>query len=128
MFEGGTASVYISDMDRAVQFYTSILGLKLINRIADEWAEVDAGNGFVIGLHPAKPPATPKPGTMGAINIELRVNESQSLQGIVDTLQLRGARFSAPIATYEHVRLATLVDLDGNKLLLAQTIPPAKNG
>jgi hypothetical protein len=35
--------------------------------------EIDAGDGFVIGLHPARPPETPEPGTPGVINIELRV-------------------------------------------------------
>lgn len=67
---GGNASVYVSDMDRAVEFYTKSLGLRLRVRIADEWAEVDAGKGLTIGLHPASP-RTVSPGTTGAINIEL---------------------------------------------------------
>jgi hypothetical protein len=59
---GGNASVYISDMDRAVAFYTEALGLPLRTRIGGEWAEIDAGDGLVIGLHPARPPETPPPG------------------------------------------------------------------
>lgn len=119
---GGNASVYVSDMERAILFYTKSLGLHLITRIGDEWAEIDAGNGLVIGLHPARPLATPVPGTIGAINIELRVSDALTLEAVVAELQGRGVAFQGPIASYEHVKLASLIDPDGNVILLAQQI------
>ncbi len=117
---GGNASVYISDMDRAVAFYTEALGLPLKTRIGGEWAEIDAGEGLVIGLHPARPPETPPPGAAGAINIELRV--TKPLEEVVAELEGRGVTFNGPILNYENVRLASLSDPDGNALLLAQVL------
>jgi catechol 2,3-dioxygenase-like lactoylglutathione lyase family enzyme len=52
MIEGGTPTIYVSDMERAVEFYTEVLGLRLESRHGDEWASVDAGRGMTIGLHP----------------------------------------------------------------------------
>ena len=118
LIRGGNASVYVSDMDRAVRFYSESLGLRLRTRIGNEWAEIDAGDGMVIGLHPAQPPATVKPATPGAINVELRV--VGSLDDVVLTLKERGVPFQGSIAEYENVRLATFTDPDGNAILLAQ--------
>jgi catechol 2,3-dioxygenase-like lactoylglutathione lyase family enzyme len=117
---GGNASVYISDMDRAVAFYTEALGLPLKTRIGGEWAEIDAGDGLIIGLHPARPPETPPPGAAGAINIEFRV--TKPLEEVVAELEGRGVTFNGAILNYENVRLASLSDPDGNALLLAQVL------
>ncbi len=119
LISGGNASVYVSDLNRAIRFYVDQLGLPLKVRIADEWAEIDAGNGLVIGLHPAGPGA-PRPGTPGAINIELKV--TTTLDPVVDELKRRGVSFSGPIMNYENVRLASFSDPDGNGLLLAQVL------
>ncbi|MCU1262991.1 MAG: hypothetical protein JWO80_5876 [Bryobacterales bacterium] len=35
MISGGNATVFVSNMDRAVEFYTGVLGLKLTNRFGD---------------------------------------------------------------------------------------------
>ena len=53
MISGGNATVFISNMDAAVRFYTEVLGLKLTNRFGNSWATVEAGKGLTIGLHPA---------------------------------------------------------------------------
>lgn len=120
---GGTVSVYISDMNRSIEFYTDRVGLALRTRIGNEWAELEAGGGFVIGLHPTQPPATPLPGTVGAINIELRV--TRPLEQVVSELKERGVPFNGPIQNYENVRLASFSDPDGNALLLAQVLNQA---
>src|SRR4051812_18051849 len=94
LIRGGTATVYVSDMDRAILFYTQTLGLTLVNRIANEWAEIDAGTGFIIGVHPARPPVT-RPAISGSINIEFRA--IGTLEATVLTLQKRGVLFDGPI-------------------------------
>jgi predicted enzyme related to lactoylglutathione lyase len=43
MISGGNATVFVSSMDRAVDFYTGVLGCKLTNRFGDNWATVEAG-------------------------------------------------------------------------------------
>ncbi len=48
MIEGGTPTIYVSNMDRAVEFYTEVLGLGLISRYGNEWASVDVGKGLTL--------------------------------------------------------------------------------
>ena len=50
MITGGNATVFVSNMDNAVRFYTEVLGLRLTNRFGDDWATVDAGKGLTIGF------------------------------------------------------------------------------
>ena len=52
MTKGGVATVIVSDMNRAIRFYTELLGLKLEQRFGNEWASIKAPSGLVIGLHP----------------------------------------------------------------------------
>ncbi len=118
---GAAVSVYISNMDRAVKFYTEALGLTLRTRIGDEWAEVATADGFVIGLHPAHPPTSCLPGTSGAINIELRA--AGDLEWAIDSLTKHCVPFTGAVQNYEHVRLITCADPDGNQLFLAQPLP-----
>jgi len=119
MIDGGTPSVYVSDMERAIAFYTGALGLKLRNRVGATWAEIDAGQGLIIGLHPASPESV-TPGTQGAINIELHV--TVPMEEVVETLTERGVTFNGPILEYEAVRIASLSDPDGNAILLGQVL------
>jgi catechol 2,3-dioxygenase-like lactoylglutathione lyase family enzyme len=43
MFSNGNATIFVSDMDRSVSFYTKVLGLKLAQRFGNAWASVEAG-------------------------------------------------------------------------------------
>ena len=117
MINGGNATVFVTDMQRAVDFYTETLGLKLQFRAGDHWAAIDAGDGFVIGLHPASP-AEPAPGTRGAVQIGLTV--VGSLDDVVGSLQDRGVEFLGAINDDGAVRLVFLNDPDGNKLYLCE--------
>ena len=53
VIRGGNATIFVTDMDRAVSFYTETLSLRLTFRAGDHWASIDAGDGFRLGLHPA---------------------------------------------------------------------------
>ncbi len=120
MIEGGTPTIYVSDMDRAVQFYTEVLGLLLISRHGDEWASVDAGKGLTLGLHPAAE-RMGAPGTLGSINVGLNVTES--IDEVVRTLESRGVTFDGPIKGDANgsIRLAFFGDPDGNSLYLCES-------
>ncbi|MGH7339271.1 MAG: VOC family protein [Candidatus Rokuibacteriota bacterium] len=120
MISGGTASVYVTDMDRAVAFWTDAVGLKLRTRVGTTWAEIDAGEGLIIGLHRAAPPDTAAAGTPGAINIELRVTEP--LEEVIAALSARGVTIDGPIKEYEAVRIASFSDPDGNAIVLGQVL------
>ncbi|MDZ4722922.1 MAG: VOC family protein [candidate division Zixibacteria bacterium] len=115
MISGGNATILVSNMDNAVKFYTDVLGFKLQYRSGDEWAQIDAGSGLSLGLHPAKA-HTPKPGTLGSISVGLTPTEP--LDTVVEILKSRGVVFSGPIVEDGGVRLAFLGDPDGNDLYL----------
>jgi catechol 2,3-dioxygenase-like lactoylglutathione lyase family enzyme len=117
---GGNATLIVSDLDRAVRFYVETLGFKLRVREGapqTEWAEVDGGDGVVLGLHPASGHANaPKPGAHGSISIGLAVN--QPIDEVVDVLANRGVVFHGPVRKDGPVRLAFFADPDGNALYL----------
>jgi predicted enzyme related to lactoylglutathione lyase len=116
MYSTGNVTVYVSDMDRAVQFYSSVLGLKLLYRFGNHWASLQAGRGLHIGLHPASPefPAG-RPGSI-AIGLEL----SGSIHDAVARLSSRGVHFAGPPLEGKSGTFAHFTDPDGNPLYLAE--------
>ena len=87
-------------------------------RIGNEWAEIDAGKGLVIGLHPAHE-GTAKPGDVGAINIELAV--TKPLEDVVADI-VKAKATVGPIANWPDVRLVAVEDPDRNAIMLAQVL------
>jgi catechol 2,3-dioxygenase-like lactoylglutathione lyase family enzyme len=114
MIGGGVATVYVSDLGRAVRFYVEVLGFKLVEE-SPGWAEVDAGGGLRIGLHPTHP-GGPRPGAQGSISLGLEV--TRKLEDVVEILANRGVKFAGPIQDSKAVRIAPFGDLDGNALYL----------
>jgi catechol 2,3-dioxygenase-like lactoylglutathione lyase family enzyme len=117
MILGGNATVYVSDFERAVRFYTEALGLALRFRAENRWAEVAAGDRFVIGIHPVTP-TTPKAGVAGSVQIGLDVEAP--LERTMERLAARGVRFDGPIVgdPKAGLRFAFLRDPDGNPIYL----------
>ena len=115
MISGGNATVFVSNMDAAVQFYTQVLGLKLSNRFGDSWATVEAGKGLTIGLHPASP-NYPAPGTKGAIMLGLEIDEA--IDTVVARLTEKGVRLKGSITRDEPGNFVHLEDPDGNEIYL----------
>jgi len=119
MISGGNATVFVSNMDAAVRFYTEVLELKLTNRFGNHWATVDAGKGLTIGLHPASS-KYPAPGTKGGTMIGLEVDES--IEKVVSRLQKKGVRFDGPIVKDDGGSFAGFQDPDGNPIYLWETV------
>ena len=119
MITGGNATVLVSNMDRAVQFYTQTLGLKLTNRFGDHWATVDAGKGLTIGLHPASP-KYPAPGTKGGMMLGMEVEGS--LDSVVARLGEKGVQFKGSIIRDQAGNFIHLEDPDGNEIYLWETV------
>ncbi len=117
LIDGGSPTIFVSDLDRAVRFYTESLGLSVQYRAGNEFAMIDAGNGLMIGLHPASSQG-PDPGTPGAISVGFNVTAPS--EQVVETLQQRGVTFRGPIKDDDPVRLAFFGDPDGNDLYLCQ--------
>ncbi len=123
LIDGCSPTIYVSDLARAVSFYTETLGLKDANHAADHFAMIDAGQGQMLGLHPPGR-LTPSPGSPGSIQVGLTV--SQPIEGVVRQLQDRGVAFhdrdGSPIVDDGAVKLAYLTDPDGNELYLCEVV------
>ncbi len=116
MFSSGNVTVYVSNMDTAIRFYTGTLGLKLAYRFGDHWASVEVGKGLTIGLHPASAEMTAgRKGSM-AIGLEL----SGSIHEAVRTLESKGVKFHGVVNEGKSGSFASFEDPDGNLLYLAQ--------
>ena len=100
----------ISNMDDAIAFYQGKLGLELLNRFGDNYAEIKAPN-LLIGLHPKSD------------NVKIGNNISIGLGVVefdetIEDLKSKGIEFS--IEQDGWIRLAYFTDLDGNQLFLAE--------
>jgi catechol 2,3-dioxygenase-like lactoylglutathione lyase family enzyme len=116
VIRGGIATIYVTHMQRSVDFYAGVLGLRLLFRADDHWAQLDAG-GLAIGLHPASD-RSPTPGTPGAITLGLSVDIP--IVEAIATLATHGVRVDGPVPGGGGVVLAFFADPDGNPLYLAE--------
>jgi catechol 2,3-dioxygenase-like lactoylglutathione lyase family enzyme len=115
MFSSGNVTIYVANMDRAVRFYTEVLGLKLAYRFGDHWASVELGKGLTIGLHPSSAESPKGPGGM-AIGLEL----TGSLEDAMHRLEAKGVRFTDASSEAKAGKFAHFHDPDGNSLYLAE--------
>jgi catechol 2,3-dioxygenase-like lactoylglutathione lyase family enzyme len=117
MFSGGNVTVYVSNMDRAVRFYSETLGLKLAYRFGDHWASIEAGTGLTIGLHPASSEFSA--GRKGSMAIGLQLKGA--LRDAVSALKAKGIRFQGDVINEGKAgSFIGFEDPDGNQLYLAE--------
>jgi catechol 2,3-dioxygenase-like lactoylglutathione lyase family enzyme len=114
MIIGGTATIYVSNMDTAIRFYTELLGLKLTNRFGNHWATVRAGATLVIGLHPWSE-KYPPPGTKGAVQIGLIVSQDEPIEAFAARLRRHGVEVSGVVRSAE-ASYVSFMDPDGNPI------------
>ena len=112
MFNSANVTVMVSDMGRAVHFYKEILGLKLVNRFGNEWAQIQ-GPGITIGLHPQREER--KSPEEGNVSIGFAV---ESLEKAMQQLKKKGIDFIEH--DDGHIRLALFNDSDGTPLYLGE--------
>ena len=130
MFSTGNATVYVSDLDSAIRFYTTQLGLRLTNRFGDRWATVDAGPsywttrevlaGLVIGLRPAST-QYPPPGSTGGVGFGIEAYAP--VEEVEANLRSRGVRVTSDIIRFEAGNCFMFEDLDGVRSYVHQ-FPP----
>jgi predicted enzyme related to lactoylglutathione lyase len=97
-------------MDKAIEFYQDKLGLLLLNRYGDNYAEIQAPD-LLIGLHPK----TEKVVQGNNLSIGFGVVEFDST---IKELESRGIEFKLEKDGW--IRLAHFTDVDNNHLFLAE--------
>jgi catechol 2,3-dioxygenase-like lactoylglutathione lyase family enzyme len=117
MFSSGNVTVYVSNMDRAVRFYSEVLGLRLAYRFGDHWASVELGKGLTIGLHPAS--AESPAGRRGSMAIGLELS-GVSIHDAMRQLEAKGVKFQGAVNEGKSGSFVGFTDPDGNQLYLAQ--------
>jgi catechol 2,3-dioxygenase-like lactoylglutathione lyase family enzyme len=117
MFTSGNITIYVTNMDRAVRFYSETLGLKLAYRFGDHWASVELGKGLTIGIHPTTEGSAPVQHKGGpAIGLELE----GKIEDAIKTLEGRGVHFDGIVNEGKAGKFAHFHDPDGNSLYLAE--------
>jgi len=106
---------YVTNMDKAVKFYTEVLGLPLKVRFENNWAEADAGP-ITIGLHPTEDGSKPKKGG-GTISLNVR-----DIDGFVNEIKSKGAKVGK-IQSPERGRFVMISDPDGNEIHVVEFDP-----
>jgi catechol 2,3-dioxygenase-like lactoylglutathione lyase family enzyme len=111
LVSGGHAIIYVSDMDRAIDFYSKTLGLRLTNRFENHFATVEVGS-LVLAIHP-QTARTPIPGTKGSVTLGLVVDEPIDI--VLARLAQRGVRMTGRSETAQFVEIE---DPDGHVITL----------
>lgn len=117
----GAASVWVADLDRAVDYYTRVLGLTLDRVIGEKprrrvaWLRFPEGRAIVI-LNEART-AMGEARVGGFTGLVLDVDDAERT---CRELEERGAEFAHPLDAGEDGFRAVVRDPDGNELLLYQ--------
>jgi catechol 2,3-dioxygenase-like lactoylglutathione lyase family enzyme len=115
-------AVFVSDQDRALDFYTNVLGLeqRADNPTADgpRFLAVGVkGQDFLLLLWPGTPgQAQPAKGRIPAAY----TIETPDIRTAVDTLEARGVEFETEVLEYPFAYIAGFKDPDGNRLQLRE--------
>ena len=115
LFEGiDTVFYQVCDMDRAIEFYEGLLGLRLLRREGRDWAELEAGDAVLSlsGELATKP-------HQGGATVVLRAPDL----GAVDARLAEGGVQRGPIEDTGGARMLQFFDPDGNEIVALE--PPA---
>ena len=116
MVNQGMLTVYVTDLERSVKFYSDVLGMTVKMHFPGHYAQVEI-KGLTIGLHPTSP-KSPKAGNSESLSIGLSVEDIHSeMKLLID----KGVNFSGDVIDDVQILLAFFKDPDGNPLYLAQS-------
>ena len=122
MFYIATTTVFVSDQDKAMDFYVNKLGFAVVNDVSQggyRWLEVappEAQTSVVLSL--------PMEGQEAGKSVGLHLN-TDDIKGLHQQWTAKGVEFSEAPTEYFYGWQAQLTDLDGNRIVLVQ---PAAQG
>ena len=116
-YDGGlTLSMPVKDLDASINWYTDVLGFKLLYRVDDiGWCELQSSVDKVnVGLSQVEDPQP------GGATPTFGVNDIRAAQ---TSLQHSGATIEGDVITYPGmVKLLNFYDPDGNSLMLFEAL------
>ena len=111
MIKKGSITLMASDFEKTVKFYTEIVGMKLVRRFGNDWAEIEI-EGLHIGLHSAHG----KPTTSSSIQLGFSVDD---VDREIEELKKKGIE-NFRVVDNAQVRLASFSDPDGNVVYVSR--------
>ena len=117
--EMGLVWIVVSQMEKAIDFYTKILGFTLNEHHPEyKWAELSSPDGRRLGIAEENPQENVKAGSNAVITLSVAdIDESKK------DLSAKGLKFIGDIIEVPgHVKLQTFADSDGNTFQLAQKL------
>ena len=109
--------LFVQDMDRAVGFYETTVGLRLHVRAGNDWAQFETGT-IALGLHGFRPGEPMEPG--GTIGFTV-----DDLDAAVTGLRAKGVSIEHEGGGEDgRQRFATFTDPDGNVLAYFEASEP----
>lgn len=112
LFEGiDTVFYQVCDMDRAIEFYEGLLGLRLLRREGRDWAELEAGDTVLSlsGELATKP-------HQGGATVVLRASDLAA----VEARLAEGGAQRGPIEDMGGAKMLQFFDPDGNEIVALQ--------
>jgi predicted enzyme related to lactoylglutathione lyase len=109
-----------TDMDRTVEFYHQVLGLKLLFQ-REDWSEFDVG-GQRLAFRKVDTPTENNASFIPGVSFL-----AQPIEQVITALKQKGVQFSEELQVYPYGKLASFRDPDGNAIGLYEP-PPLKDG
>ncbi len=114
------AWIVVADIQQAVQYYTEVIGLKLLEFNKDYgWAELSGHQGgAMLGIAQASDKESVLPGQNAVMTMSVK-----DIEATKSTLSEKGVTFVGNIIEIPGmIKLQLFTDIDGNKFQLAQTL------
>lgn len=115
--------IVVKDLDKAIKYYTEVLGLK-VEQYSKEygWAELAGPLGAILGLAQESAQMDIKAGSNAVVSVTVK-----NLIEAKKEMAKKGARFMGEIVEVPgHVKMQTCVDPDGNTLQVVEVIEEEK--
>lgn len=112
--------IVVSDLEKAIKYYTEVVGLKLIEKSPEfGWAELQGHDGGAfLGIAQVNPKEDHPAGQNAVVTLTVADLDKTSKELVQKGAKLVGEVMEVP----GHVKMRSLVDMDGNKMQLVQKL------